>query len=91
MPLSRITGVSPRVVAEYARNLRASGVWTPDGKTAGQWDDEESGLLAFWLDVWVGQGLLERSRAEDASGPATVETSPVAQDGQQPEEERHRP
>lgn len=67
MPLSRLTGVPPRRVAAFARELRASGVWTADGKTSGQWLDEEGGELAFWLDVWVAQGLLERRPDEDAA------------------------
>jgi hypothetical protein len=68
MPLSRLTKVPQRVVAEYARNLRANGIWTPDGKTSTSWFDEGGGQLAFWMDVWVGQGLFVRGRAEEASG-----------------------
>src|SRR5262249_41701644 len=60
MPLSRFTGVHPRQVAEFAERLRANGVWTADGKTACEWDHEEYGRLAFWTDVWVAEGLLER-------------------------------
>ncbi len=67
MPLSRLTAVPPRRVAAFARELRASGVWTADGKTAAAWLDEEYGQLEFWLDVLVAQGLLERVPAEGAA------------------------
>lgn len=59
MPVSRVTGVRPRLVAVFAERLRASGVWTDDGKTAGEWTNEESGRVAFWIDVLVAEGLVE--------------------------------
>jgi hypothetical protein len=62
LPLSRLTGVRPRHVAEFAARLRANDVWTSCGKTSGQWED---GQLAFWLDVWIATGLLERAPGAD--------------------------
>jgi hypothetical protein len=67
--MSRRTRIPSRSVAEFAERLRADGVWTPDGRTACEWADEH-GLLAFWMDVWVAQGLLERAPADGAEGPA---------------------
>lgn len=60
LPLSRVTGVHPRKVVEFAGRLRASGVWTASGKTNVEWFDGEAGQLAFWLDVWIATGVLER-------------------------------
>ena len=42
-----------------AANLTASGIWQ-DGHTACSWF-EEGGGIEFWIDVLVGQGLVEKS------------------------------
>jgi hypothetical protein len=60
LPLSRLTGVHPRKVVEFAVRLRASGAWTHSGKTSVEWFDADAGQLAFWLDVWVATGVLKR-------------------------------
>lgn len=58
--LCQATGVRKhsRVVA---RNLRAAGIWTADGRTAAKWDGPH-GETAFWCDVNVALGLFELRR-----------------------------
>jgi hypothetical protein len=78
MPLSRLTGVAPRRVAEFAERLRANGVWTSDGKTACQWFDDDGGHLAFWLDAWVATGMMERCDAPPPAGQDAAEANASA-------------
>ena len=42
------------------RNLRSSGVFK-GGKIYCEWDDEKSGGIAFWMDVAVANGLIQRA------------------------------
>ena len=65
----------PRTVDRESVPRRAAGeqgtVERCIGKTAGQWLDED-GQLAFWLDVWVATGLMERVDAPpDSTNPST--------------------
>ncbi len=53
--LCRATGVR-RGSRTVARNLRAAGIWTPDGRTTANWDGPH-GEAAFWCDVNIALGL----------------------------------
>lgn len=48
-------------VRERAENFKANGIWRNGKIIAGNWFDEEEGGIAFWLDVTVGDGLLQRT------------------------------
>jgi len=50
------------LVAKFNYNLRKSGVWKR-GRVFANWGDKETGGVAFWMDVMVAQGLMERARA----------------------------
>lgn len=47
-------------VNEFAERLQANGVWK-DGMIHAAWDDPEAGAIAFWCDVGVATGLIERA------------------------------
>lgn len=72
--LSRLTEVPLPLVEEFAGRLRANGVWQSDGKTHAEWDAED-GVLAFWLDVWVATGRLEKGPANDGVNPGELGVS----------------
>lgn len=57
--LCRATGVR-RPSRLVARNLRAAGIWTADGRTVADWDGPR-GEIAFWCDVNVALGLFRLS------------------------------
>jgi len=59
--IARFARLSRAFVGEVARRLRANGVWRGH-KIAADWF-EKNGVYAFWLDVTVGLGLLERTAA----------------------------
>lgn len=66
--LEGATRLPHAMVAKFVRNLKANGVFRPRGKGRGEctlyhggWDDEKAGVTAFWLDVMVAQGLLQRA------------------------------
>lgn len=61
LALARFTNEHAEWVAQIGQRLRSSGVWTEDGGTACEWFEPESGGIAFWLDVAVAQGLVERA------------------------------
>jgi transposase-like protein len=68
-PISRFTRVPARRVEEFARRLRASGVWTPDGKTAFETDPREGDGGKFGIElilyILVAVGMMERRAAPD--------------------------
>jgi hypothetical protein len=49
---------TPAEVAKFSQRLRKNGVWSSDGMTACDWEDEEHGHIAFLLDVLVALGLV---------------------------------
>lgn len=57
----KLLGYPRALVAKFAYNLKKSGVWK-NGKTYAEWNDPENGGIAFWMDVCVAQGLMERAR-----------------------------
>jgi len=57
--LSKALGYDRSLVCKFAYNLRKSRVWR-GRKTYANWNDEESGGVAFWMDVCVAQGLMEK-------------------------------
>jgi len=46
-------------VKKIAERLKENGVWK-QGRTYGDWFDEETGGISFWADVSVGLGFLKR-------------------------------
>lgn len=55
------TGYPMDFIVSVTGNLRKSGIWTKDGKTAADWNNEESGGVEFWIHVSVGLGFIERA------------------------------
>ncbi len=76
--LSRFTGVAPEHVAIFAERLRANGVWTCDGRTAGMWD-QEGGEIALLLDILIAVGLVEccPAGAESTAAGSCAVSSPI--------------
>jgi transposase-like protein len=60
--ISAFTGVSKRLVREYAARLVQNGIWLPDGRIAADWW-EPDGNKAFMMDVWVATGSFTRCKA----------------------------
>ena len=60
--IAEFTGFPLKTVQGFAEHLVKSGVWN-DGKTYCNWFDEEHGGIAFWCDVAVAQGYLQRTPA----------------------------
>lgn len=58
------TNVEKQLVAKYLRNFRANKLITGTGRiNHGGWFDEETGGLAFYCDVNVGLGYLQRDES----------------------------
>jgi len=57
--VAKFCGYRRDYVRERARRLREAKVWV-GGKTNCEWF-EENGGIAFWCDVLVAEGLLDRS------------------------------
>lgn len=82
--LCQATGVrrGSRVVA---RNLRAAGIWTEDGRTAAAWDGPH-GEADFWCDVNGAIGVFVKRRRPDNPhpvgfpSPSATETSRASND-----------
>lgn len=47
-------------VREWGKNLVKNGVWEK-GRVCAEWEDEKTGGIAFWLDVTVALGYVERA------------------------------
>lgn len=58
--LSRFLKLPIGFVEERLKRLRAQGVLDANGTVLADWFDEEHGGVAFWMDVAVAEGLLER-------------------------------
>lgn len=61
--LSEFTGYTVEEIQRYSANLRANNVWNRGRVYHSGWDDEESGGMAFWMDVAIALGYLERASA----------------------------
>jgi hypothetical protein len=58
--IAAFTGYPLALVRDFSARLRASNVWTPEGKIRADWFDKETGIIAFWCDVNVARGYLSR-------------------------------
>lgn len=58
--LVKFTRLPESFVAERVGRLKAGGVFKGD-EIHVDWFDEENGGIAFWMDVAVAQGLVERT------------------------------
>lgn len=58
--IAKRTGLKRELVRAYNRRLREQGIFTKDGKIACDWFDKESGGIAFWMDVAVAEGLMQK-------------------------------
>lgn len=63
--LSRFLKLPLNFVEERLDRLKTQGVLDADGKICTDWFDEESGGVAFWMDVAVAEGILERTSKAD--------------------------
>ena len=57
--VSKFTGYPRKLVDAFTERLISGGVWR-EGKTCCEWFEEDNGGIAFWLDVCVAQGLMDR-------------------------------
>ena len=58
--LAKYTGYDRREVRKWSKRFRDNGIWEGH-RVCAEWSDEKYGVVAFVLDVCVGQGLVERS------------------------------
>lgn len=61
--VAQFTGYPQRRVSERFARLKAGGV-IRGGKMVIEWFDEEGGGIAFWLDVLVAEGQMQRRVSE---------------------------
>ena len=59
--ISKFLGVRSGKVFKYKKNLEEAEIWTKDGRTSCNWFNKKTGSIAFWMDVLVAQGMLERT------------------------------
>jgi hypothetical protein len=57
--IAKRTGLKRAVVREYGKRIRGNGIWQ-GGKIACDWFDKDGGI-AFWCDVAVAEGLMNRA------------------------------
>lgn len=57
------TGIDKQRIQSFGHRLRKSGVWKGSRTAGEEWFDDESGGIAFALDVGVATGMLERASA----------------------------
>jgi len=61
--LHHFTGYGIMRVRKYMERWEANGI-VEDGKLYHSgWDDEGHGIIAFWLDVMVGTGMIKKVNA----------------------------
>jgi hypothetical protein len=58
--LEKLTGVEREFIEPRADRLRRARIWVKDDKTACEWF-EDGGGVAFWIDVAVAEGLMNRA------------------------------
>jgi len=58
--LSEFTGYPRDEIKGYSKHLRENNIWNRGRTYHAGWDDEETGGIAFWLDVNVALGYVER-------------------------------
>jgi hypothetical protein len=58
--IARFVGCEPGEIADWVRNLKASGVFRPNGKIAANWFDD-GGAMDFWCDVNIALGYMQRA------------------------------
>jgi len=63
--IAKFLSLDEDFVKTVGKRLRKYGVWTKDNKIECDWSDEESGGIAFIMDILVGQGLVERKTEEE--------------------------
>ncbi|KKK66826.1 hypothetical protein LCGC14_2960160, partial [marine sediment metagenome] len=59
--VSKFCGYPRTLVRRFATNLRASRIWGHKYVRPSDWSDKKAGGVAFWLDVAVGLGFVERT------------------------------
>lgn len=57
--IAKFTGYSRDWVRKLSTRLRGQGIWK-GGRVYAEWQDPENGGAAFWLDVCVGRGFMDR-------------------------------
>lgn len=59
--VKQATGYREPVVQKFADSAIANGIWK-GRRVIGEWDDKETGGLAFWCDVLTITGMFQRAR-----------------------------
>jgi len=67
-PIAKFLGTTEWQVRKRAKYLREQGVWDKKGHIYGDYLDEETGAVAFWLDVLVADGILVVADRKDEKG-----------------------
>ena len=60
--IARLLQIEDSRVAVVKGRLAAGGIISPESGFDVQWMDEEAGGIAFWMDVNVGDGYMERNK-----------------------------
>lgn len=60
--LVKFTGYLLFDIRQVAKRMRENGLWLPGGRFAAAWA-KDGDSIAFWLDVLVGMGHVERRTA----------------------------
>lgn len=60
--IAKFLDIDIKDVEKYEKNLRKGKVWQGK-KTACEWFEKDGGI-AFWMDVLVAQGLVERTSSK---------------------------
>ncbi len=58
------SGYPASVTGPIVERLRTSGIWKGRQVHHSGWFDEDAGGMAFWMDVCVAEGLMQRAPAE---------------------------
>ena len=58
--LEAFTKLPATFIEPRAKNLLKAGIWK-NGKTHAGWMDDETGGIAFWCDVLVAEGMIQRA------------------------------
>jgi hypothetical protein len=60
--LAEFTGYDPLFIEPIKTNLRKARIWLRNGKIdCGEWFEEDTGGIAFWMHVACAQGFLDRA------------------------------
>ena len=72
--IANMLALPSNLTEQWAENLRRNGIWKGGKVCDERWFDEKSGLVGFFLDSLVAEGLIDRH--VDGSGEAVYSAVP---------------